>query len=315
MAASALTSRMMENRAYHHPVLLDASLMYLGIRPDGVYVDVTFGGGGHSRALLKQLGPDGVLIGFDQDEDAAANVLQDKRFRFAPANFVHLKRYLKLFDIQKVDGILADLGVSSHQLDEEGRGFSYRFEADLDMRMNRADGPTAADVLKSYTAADLQKVFSAYGEVRNAKTLSEAIVKERITRPIQTTSDFLSVLEPLVKGNRLRYLSQVFQALRIEVNAEMEVLQSFLEQAAEVLRPGGRLVVISYHSLEDRMVKNFLKSGNVEGELEKDFYGNIHRPFDLLTKKPIEASKEELKNNPRARSAKLRAGQLKQEEK
>jgi 16S rRNA (cytosine1402-N4)-methyltransferase len=302
---------MMENREYHLPVLLDDSLSLLDIRPDGVYVDVTFGGGGHSEKILEKLGPKGVLIGFDQDEDAAANVLQDKRFRFAPANFEHLKRYLKLFDIQKVDGILADLGVSSHQLDEEGRGFSYRFEADLDMRMNRTGGITAAEVLGSYSAADLQKIFSLYGEVRNAKTLAEAIVRERKVRPVQTTSDFLSILDPLVKGNRPRYLAQVFQSLRIEVNAEMTVLKSFLEQSVEVLKSGGRLVVISYHSLEDRMMKNFLKSGNVEGQLEKDFYGNIHRPFDVLTKKPIEASAEEIKINPRARSAKLRAGQKK----
>ena len=301
----------MKGSDYHQPVLLQESLDFLNISESGVYVDVTFGGGGHSSEILKRLGQKGVLVGFDQDDDAAANVLQDKRFRFAPANFAHLKRYLKLFDIQKVDGILADLGVSSHQLDEEDRGFSYRFEADLDMRMNRSSGQTAADVLKSYSAAALQNIFSAYGEVRNARTLAEAIVKERMVRPIITTSDFLGVLEPIIKGNRLRYLSQVFQALRIEVNAEMEVLQSFLEQAVEVLNPGGRLVVISYHSLEDRMVKNFLKSGNVEGRVDKDFYGNITRPFEVLTKKPVEAADNELKDNPRARSAKLRAGQKK----
>ncbi|MEZ5059110.1 MAG: 16S rRNA (cytosine(1402)-N(4))-methyltransferase RsmH [Saprospiraceae bacterium] len=301
----------MSDNVYHKPVLLSESLEYLGISPEGVYVDVTFGGGGHSRELLKRLGESGQLIGFDQDEDAKQNIIEDKRFKFAPANFQYLKRYLKLFGITQVDGILADLGVSSYQLDQEDRGFSYRFEAELDMRMHQGEGMTAADLLNKYEAGELQRVFSEFGEVRNSKTLASAIVEARKVRPFVSTSDFLSVLEPLIKGNRLRYLSQVFQALRIEVNKEMEVLESFLVQALEVLKPGGRLVVISYHSLEDRMVKNFLKSGNVQGQVVKDFYGNIERPFELVTRKVVEATNEELKLNPRARSAKLRAGEKK----
>jgi 16S rRNA (cytosine1402-N4)-methyltransferase len=301
----------MDENVYHKPVLLEESLEYLNINPSGIYVDVTFGGGGHSRELLKRLNDSGLLIGFDQDEDARQNIIDDKRFKFAPANFQYLKRYLKLFGLTEVDGILADLGVSSFQLDQENRGFSYRFEAELDMRMHQGEGVTAADVLNKYDPAELQRLFSEYGEVRNSKTLASAIVEARKVRPFVSTSDFLSVLDSLIKGNRLRYLSQVFQALRIEVNQEMKVLDAFLAQALEVLKPGGRLVVISYHSLEDRMVKNFLKSGNVQGQVVKDFYGNIDRPFDLVIRKVVEASEEELKLNPRARSAKLRVGEKK----
>lgn len=295
--------------AYHEPVLLEPCLDYLNIKPDGVYVDVTFGGGGHSKMILKRLGEKGQLLGFDQDPDAEKNAPDDKRFKFVKSNFQYLKNFLRLNGITQVDGILADLGVSSHQLDQAERGFSYRFEADLDMRMNYNDGKTAADVLNEYSAEALQKVFSQYGEIRNSKTLAEAIVASRHSRKIERIGDFLSLLDPLVRGQRLRYLSQVFQALRIEVNDEMKVLEAFLQQALEVLAPQGRLVVMSYHSLEDRVVKNFLKTGNIEGTVEKDFYGNITRPFKVITKKPVIPSEKEIKENSRARSAKLRVGE------
>ncbi len=295
--------------AYHEPVLLEPCLDYLNIKPDGVFVDVTFGGGGHSKMILKRLGEEGQLLGFDQDPDAEKNAPDDKRFKFVKSNFQYLKNFLRLNGIAQVDGILADLGVSSHQLDQAERGFSYRFEADLDMRMNYNDGKTAADVLNEYSAEALQKVFSQYGEIRNSKTLAEAVVASRHSRKIERIGDFLSLLDPLVRGQRLRYLSQVFQALRIEVNDEMKVLEAFLQQALEVLAPQGRLVVMSYHSLEDRIVKNFLKTGNIEGTVVKDFYGNINRPFKVITKKPIIPSEKEIKENPRARSAKLRVGE------
>jgi 16S rRNA (cytosine1402-N4)-methyltransferase len=279
--------------------------------PDGVYVDATFGGGGHSRLILDHLGAQGKLVGFDQDEDALANVPEDDRFIFVQHNFRFLKRFLKLHRIREVDGIMADLGVSSHQLDVPERGFSFRFDAPMDMRMNQQQEETAATLLQRLTAEGLQDILSRFGEVRNAKTLAEQLVTEQRIKPIQTIGEFLAVVDPLVRGNRSRYLAQVFQALRIAVNDEMGALEDFLNQCLEVLKPGGRLVVLSYHSLEDRMVKHFLKTGNVEGVQEKDFYGNIDRPFKVLTKKAELPTEEEIERNSRARSAKLRVGERK----
>jgi 16S rRNA (cytosine1402-N4)-methyltransferase len=295
---------------YHVPVLAKESIDALNIKPKGIYVDATFGGGGHSKLILNELGTDSRLIGFDQDEDALANVIDDDRFTFVHHNFRFLKRFLKLHGVSKVDGILADLGVSSHQLDEAERGFSYRFDAQLDMRMNQHAGETAADALKAMSAEELQTLFSQYGEVRNSKMLAKAIVAARQSTSINTIGDFLTVLEPLIRGQRKRYLSQVFQALRIAVNDEMGALDDFFQQAQEVLNPGGRLVVITYHSIEDRITKRLLKTGNIKGVVEKDFYGNITRPFKIITKKAILPSQEEIQRNPRSRSAKLRIGAL-----
>jgi 16S rRNA (cytosine1402-N4)-methyltransferase len=294
---------------YHQPVLAQASVDILDIKSDGIYVDVTFGGGGHSKLILEQLGPKGKLFGFDQDADAKANAIDDPRFQFVPSNFRYLKRFLRLYGVEKVDGILADLGVSSHQLDVAERGFSYRFDAALDMRMNQEQEQSAVAVLAEYSADDLQRVLGEYGEVRNARTLAQHLVEERKVRPIRTIQDLLSAVDPLIRGQRLRYLSQVFQALRIEVNDEMGALQDFLAQSIEVLKTGGILSVITYHSLEDRLVKNYLKAGNAEGKYDKDFYGNIYRPFKVLTKKAQLPTEQEIRENSRARSAKLRAGQ------
>lgn len=297
--------------SYHVPVLARESIDALAIKPDGIYIDATFGGGGHSALILDALGDNGRLLGFDQDGDASQNVPEDDRFTFVQHNFRFIKRFLRLYKIEKVDGILADLGVSSFQLDEGQRGFSYRFDTLLDMRMNQGNGQTAASVLANYTERDLVSVFSQLGEVRNSKTLAARIVEARRDQPLQTVGDLLALLEPLIKGQRLRYLSQVFQALRMEVNDEMGALQDFLLQSLEVLPPGGRLAVITYHSIEDRMVKRFMKSGNMTGEPEKDFYGNIHRPFDLISRRAILPKEEELRRNPRSRSAKLRVAALK----
>lgn len=294
--------------SYHLPVMAKQCIEHLQIKEDGVYVDVTFGGGGHSRLILEQLGPNGRLVAFDQDADAKANMLDDERLLFAPANFRYLKRYLRLFGIKQVDGILADLGVSSHQLDVPERGFSFRFAADLDMRMNQSDGPTAAEVLEKTELSELQFVFGTYGEVRNAKTLAKRIVEAREEHPITTVADLVAIAEPISFGKPNRYLAQVFQALRIAVNDEMGALEDMLVQATEVLKVGAPLVAMSYHSLEDRMVKNILKSGQVSGEAIKDFYGKIYRPYKILTKKPVEADAQEIKQNSRARSAKLRVG-------
>jgi len=291
---------------YHVPVLLEECLDALDIKENGAYVDVTFGGGGHSNKILERLGDTGHLIGFDQDADAAKNVPDDERFHFAHSNYKHLKRFLRLFGFREVDGILADLGVSSHQLDVAERGFSFRFEADLDMRMNQQADKTAIDIINDYSAEELQRVFGQYGEVRNSKTLAQRIVQERQRYTIKTSTQFLNILGPLIRGQRNRYLAQVFQALRIEVNDEINSIRTFLEEAAEVLPVGGKLVIISYHSLEDRVVKNFLKFGNFEGKPEKDFYGNILKPFKMLTRKPILPTPEEIQLNPKSRSAKLR---------
>jgi 16S rRNA (cytosine1402-N4)-methyltransferase len=294
---------------YHMPVMLEESIGLLDVRPDGIYIDATFGGGGHSRLILEKLGSGGSLYGFDQDQEAAANVPQgDARFYFVQGNFRHLKRLLKWHGVAAADGILADLGVSSRQLDEAQRGFSYRFDSALDMRMNQESELTAAAILQDYDAEQLQRVFSEHGEVRNSKTLARAIVDERRHRHIKSVADLLKVLEPCIVGQRFKYLSQVFQALRMEVNDEVGALRAFLGEALEVLKPGGTLVIIAYHSREDRMVKNFLKTGDPDGKMQQDFYGNIFKPFEILTKKAIEPSEAEIKINPRARSAMLRAG-------
>ena len=301
---------------YHHTsVLLRESIDGLGIQPNGVYVDATFGGGGHSAAILAQLGDGGRLFAFDQDEAARQNATSapfdgDERFMLVGANFRFLKRFLRAEGIRagKIHGILADLGVSSHQLDTAERGFSYRFEAALDMRMDTAEGQTAADILNTYDAEHLQRVLGEYGEVRNARTLAQGCIKWREHSPFRNTSDLVALCDKHMMGERWRYLSQVFQALRMEVNDELGALADFLRDAQEMLAPGGRLAIITFHSLEDRMVKNFIKTGNVDGTIEQDFYGNITRPFQILTKKPIEASSEETKENARSRSAKLRIG-------
>lgn len=295
---------------YHIPVLANECIEALNIRPNGVYVDVTFGGGGHSRLILAKAADDPIrLFGFDQDEDAKANALTDPRFTFVAANFRHLKRYLRLYGITKIDGLLADLGVSSHQFDEAERGFSFRFDADLDMRMGKTADRSAADLVNHYSLEDLQKVLGEYGEVRNARTLALAIVAAREQQEIKTIKDLLQIVEPNIRGHYNRYLAQVFQAFRIEVNDEMGALREMFEQATELLQPGGRLVVLSYHSLEDRLTKNFLRSGNASGEFTKDFYGNIDRPYQLVNKKPILPNEAETTQNPRARSAKLRVGE------
>lgn len=300
---------------YHAPALLTESLDALQLRSDGVYVDATFGGGGHAAAILERLGDKGRLYAFDQDEDARANAMNKPfaghaGFHFVPSNFRFLKRQLRALGARpgSVDGMLADLGVSSHQLDTPERGFSYRFDAALDMRMNTAEGQSAADVLNKYTAEALQRVFGELGEVRNARTLAQTCVQFREKSRFRNTGDLTGVCESVMIGERWRYLSQVFQALRMEVNDETGALADFLRDSLEMLARGGRLVVIAYHSIEDRMVKNFLKTGNIEGTINQDFYGNIERPFEIITKKPIEPSKAETEENPRARSAKLRIG-------
>ncbi len=297
--------------SYHDPVLLHESVEALNLKIDGIYVDATFGGGGHSRLILEKLGPDGKLFSFDQDLDAQSNLIDDSRFTFLPANFRYLKRFLKLNGVKQVDGILADLGVSSHQLNQPERGFSYRFEADLDMRMDKEGEKTAAHVINKYSEKDLVQVFSEYGEVRNSKTLAKAIVDARKVKEVKSINQFLVAIEDVVRGSRPRYLAQVFQALRIEVNEELEALKDFLKESLEVLRPGGRLSVISYHSLEDRLVKNFMKKGGFGNEFIQDDFGNIYRPFKLITKKALEPGKEEIKMNSRARSARFRVAEKK----
>lgn len=295
---------------YHVPVLLQACIDGLNIKPEGVYVDVTFGGGGHSREILKHLGDQGVLIAFDQDPDAQRNKIDDPRFHFVDQNFAYLKNNLRLLGYKKVDGILADLGVSSHQFNEPERGFSTRFESTLDMRMDKQGSLTAAIVLNTYTEEQLHRIFGIYGEVKNARSLAKAVVTARVSQPINTLAEFkTAVAAHIPKGKEHKYMAQVFQALRIEVNKEIEVLESFLEQTAEVLNPGGRLVVMSYHSLEDRPVKNFLSKGKFRGEVEKDFYGNQLKPFNVVTRKAVVADERELVENSRSRSAKLRIGE------
>ncbi|MBE7176978.1 MAG: 16S rRNA (cytosine(1402)-N(4))-methyltransferase RsmH [Mucilaginibacter polytrichastri] len=292
---------------YHVPVMLKECVDALAIKADGKYVDVTFGGGGHSREILKNLGEKGRLLAFDQDADAQENIPDDERFLFVDSNFRYLKNQCRLMKMIPVDGILADLGISSHQIDGPERGFSTRFDAQLDMRMDRSAPVTAAQILNEYSEEDLHRIFGFYGEVKNARTLARTIVTARLNKAIETVEEFKAVIRNLMpKGKENKYMAQVFQALRIEVNQELEALQEFLEQSAEVLADGGRLVVISYHSLEDRLVKNFMATGKFRGDVEKDFFGNDIKPFDVLTRKAVTASDEELATNNRARSAKLR---------
>ncbi len=295
---------------YHVPVLFSECMQALNIEPDGVYIDCTFGGGGHSRGILQRLGKNGRLIAFDQDPDAERNLPTDSRLTFVRQNFMHVHRYLRLYGIEKVDGLLADLGVSSHQFDEGERGFSFRFDAALDMRMDYTQEKTAARVLNDYSAAELQELFSRYGEVTNARTLAAAVAERREHSPFSTINDLLLVLKPLSKGNPNRYYAQVFQALRMEVNDELGVLKALLAQLTDIIKPGGRVAIITFHSLEDRMVKQYFKEGGFDEEADPIYGRKMKSPWRLVHKKPIEAGAEELKRNPRARSAKLRVAEM-----
>ena len=292
--------------AYHIPVMLDPCIEGLAILPGGVYVDVTFGGGGHAKAILARL-EGGQLFGFDQVSDALANAPQDPRFTFVQANFRDIKRYLRLHGIKQLDGILADLGISSHQIDAPERGFSTRFQGDLDMRMNQSAELSAKELLATVDEGRLHKILGMYGEIKNAKTLAQSIVAERSVKPFTTTEGFTAFLKRFApRGKEFKYYAQVFQALRIEVNDELGALEELLLSAVELLKPEGRLVVMSYHSLEDRLVKSLMTKGKFQGEVEKDFYGNLLRPLEPISRGAITASEEELALNPRARSAKLR---------
>lgn len=298
------------NETYHIPVLLNESVAGLVVREGGIYVDCTFGGGGHSQEILKKLGSNGRLLVFDQDMDAKLNLPEDKRIEFLPQNFRHIQRFLRLHGVKKVDGILADLGVSSHQFDEAERGFSIRFDADLDMRMDKRQVLTAAKILASYDEQALHKLFEKYGEVSNSKTLARTIVAKRNHMAMQTISQFKLIIREVVMGNPNKYLAKVFQAIRIEVNDEMGALRDLLEQSLSLLNPGGRIAMITFHSLEDRMVKNFFKTGSVDLVLSDDVFGiKPESPLKIITKKPIEATTEELKKNNRSRSAKLRVAE------
>lgn len=295
---------------YHLPVMLNECIDGLNIRPDGTYVDVTFGGGGHSRAIMQQLGPEGRLLAFDQDADALANAISDSRFTLIHENFRYMKSFLRLQGVRSVDGILADLGVSSHQFDEAERGFSTRLDGELDLRMDRRQELTARTLVNESDEPGLTRLLRLYGELPNAFQMARAICKARAEKEIATTFDLReAVSRHLPRGMENKYLAMLFQALRIEVNGELEALRAMLQQAAEILPPGGRLVVMSYHSLEDRLVKNFFKTGNFEGELKKDFYGNPLVPLRLVTRKAVTASEEELQRNSRSRSAKLRVAE------
>jgi len=301
-----------ELSTYHTPVLLNESIDGLNIQPDGVYVDCTFGGGGHSLALLQHLNQKGQLLVFDQDEDTRKNLPNDDRVTFISQNFRHLQRFLRLHKILKVDGILTDLGVSSHQFDEASRGFSTRYDAALDMRMDRRQVITAADILKNFSEQQLHKMFEKYGEVTNAKTLAKTIVSQRLVAPIRTINQFKTSVHLVVKGNPQKYFAQVFQALRIEVNDELGALKELLVQTTSILKPGGRVVIITFHSLEDRLVKNFFRDGTFEDTAIDDIYGHrFINPFKMITKKPITANEREAKENTRCRSAKLRIVEMK----
>lgn len=293
-------------REYHVPVLLTESVDGLEIKANGDYVDVTFGGGGHSREIFSRL-KTGRLFAFDQDEDAAANVIRDERFYFIRHNFKYIRNFLRYYNVEQVDGILADLGVSSHDFDVAERGFSFRFDGDLDMRMNRDASQSAADIVNTFTEDQLRTMFREYGEIDNAGRLAKQLVSARNAKPVKTIEQFKEAIAPCVpKFQESKYLAKVFQALRIETNKEMDVLHEFLEQSIQLLKPGGRLVVITYHSLEDRMVKNFIKSGDFSGKQEKDFFGNVESPLVAINRKVIVPNEEEIERNPRARSAKLR---------
>ncbi|TAE29363.1 MAG: 16S rRNA (cytosine(1402)-N(4))-methyltransferase RsmH [Cytophagales bacterium] len=298
--------------SYHEPVMLTECLDALAIKPDGIYIDVTFGGGGHSRAILDQLGQTGKLLAFDQDADARANAeaINDKRLTFIPTNFRNIKRFLRLYGVKQVDGILADLGISSHQIDTPDRGFATRFDADLDMRMNQEATISAREVVNNGTEAELHKILGMYGEITNARTVASALVAARANRPMRTVNDLKAAIQRFApRGKENKFYAQVFQAIRIEVNEELAVLEEFLTQVPEVLKPGGRLVVMSYHSLEDRLVKNFINKGKFHGEVDKDLYGNELKPLQAVTRKPVEATEDEISRNPRARSAKLRVAE------
>ena len=298
---------------YHVPVLLMDSIDGLNIQPDGVYVDVTFGGGGHSQEILKRLKGKGHLYSFDQDADAERNITwKDDRFTFVRSNFRFLKNWMKYYQVEQIDGVLADLGVSSHHFDDESRGFSFRYNAPLDMRMNRRAGKTAADILNEYDEKKLADIFFYYGELKSARKIAATIVKARQQKSIRTTNDFLTVVEPLFhKEHEKKELAKLFQALRIEVNREMEALKEMLQGATELLKPGGRLSVITYHSLEDRIVKNMIKAGNADGKTTQDFFGKIECPFKPINNKVITPTMEEQEKNPRSRSAKLRIAEKK----
>lgn len=300
----------MTNQPYHVPALLDEVVQGLDIKPNGTYVDATFGGGGHSRAIIGRLGSGGRLLGFDQDADAMANALDDQRFTFVYGNFRFMRNFLRYHDAAPVDGILADLGVSFHHFDDPERGFSFRFDGPLDMRMNRHSERTAAWLLANAPEEELARIFTLYGELRQGRRLAAAIVRERAAAPIDTASRLIAVASTLIDPRReKKELAQLFQALRIEVNGEMDALRSLLSQALLVLKPAGRLAIITYHSLEDRLVKNFMRSGNFDGVAEQDFYGRNLSPMKLLTSKPIQPDDDEVERNPRSRSAKLRIAQ------
>lgn len=299
-------------KTYHIPVLMKDSVDGLNIGSAGIYVDVTFGGGGHSREILSRLDADGHLYSFDQDADAEKNIINDNRLTFVRSNFRYLKNWMRYYGIDHIDGLLADLGVSSHHFDDESRGFSFRFDAPLDMRMNKRDGTTAADVVNTYDEERLADIFYLYGELKNSRKIAAALVKARAAHKIETTQDFIGAVESLFRREREKKdMAKLFQALRIEVNNEMTALKEMLRSATELLRPGGRLSVITYHSLEDRIVKNVMKTGNPEGKMKQDFFGRIETPFTLINNKVITPDDEELANNPRSRSAKLRIAEKK----
>ena len=305
---------------YHIPVLLNESIDGLNIQPGGIYVDVTMGGGGHSHEILKRLDANAHLYSFDQDADAEANLkqnhgddlLKDKRFTFVRSNFRYLKNWMRYHGVEQIDGLLADLGVSSHHFDDESRGFSFRFESPLDMRMNKRSSKTAADIVNNYAEEALADIFYLYGELKNSRKIASLLVKARQEKKIETTGDFIAVVEPLFKREREKKdLAKLFQALRIEVNGEMSALKELLTSVVDIPKPGGRLSVITYHSLEDRIVKNIMKAGNIEGKIEQDFFGRINTPFKLINNKVIVPTDEEQEQNPRSRSAKLRIAEKK----
>lgn len=297
---------------YHIPVLLQESIQGMNLRPGGIYADMTFGGGGHSKEILRQMDAESRLFSFDQDEDAERNIVDDSRFTFVRSNFRYLHNFLRYYGVDKVDAILADLGVSSHHFDDSERGFSFRFDGNLDMRMNKRAGMTASEIINTYDEEQLANLFYLYGELKNSRKLANVLVKTRSVKSIVTIGDFLEIVKPLYgKEREKKELAKVFQALRIEVNQEMEALKEMLYAATEALKPGGRLVIITYHSLEDRMVKNIMKTGNIEGKAEKDFFGNIQTPFKLVNNKVIVPTDEEIQRNPRSRSAKLRIAEKK----
>lgn len=294
-------------QTYHVPVLLEESIDGLNLKKEGIYIDVTFGGGGHSKEILRRMDKSCKLYSFDQDEDAERNIVHDERFTFVRSNFRYLKNFLKYYGVEEVDGILADLGVSSHHFDDSERGFSFRFDGKLDMRMNKRAGMTAADILNNYDEEKLADIFYLYGELKNSRKLASVIVKRRSVKPFDTIGDFLETVKPLYgKEREKKEMAKVFQALRIEVNQEMEALKEMLYSATEMLKPGGRLSVITYHSLEDRMVKNIMKTGNIEGKMEQDFFGNVKTPYKTINNKVIVPDDDEIETNPRSRSAKLR---------